>query len=787
MTLDDGGRWIGRRLGAYEILALIGSGGMGEVYRARRVDAEYEKEVAIKLLPFGRTERFDLERLRAERQILAKLDHPHIARLIEGGVTEEGLPYLIMELVEGEPIDRYCEQHKLPVRQRLRLFSDLCSAVSHAHQHLVVHRDLKPHNILVTADGKVKLLDFGIAKPLHPDSAQVGAAPTVFGVTPLTLAFASPEQVLGRSLTTVSDVYSLGVLLYLLLAGRMPYRNEFQSAHEAMREICETQPSRPSAVVATSEGAALARLDRDLDAITLRALRKEPGERYRSVEELSQDISRYLGGMPVIARGDEFSYRAGKFARRHTAGIAAAALIVCVLIGGIVSWSRQAQRAALETARAERHVATVREFADAAMFRLHDAIKDLPGSTAARELLVSSALQYLSALRQEADADPSLRLELAMAYMKVADIQGKVNKANTGNSAAAMDSYAKAIALLEPIVAADRGNSSARDALAQSYLQQSRLLVWAGEPKKAVVLSGKAIGVLESLAATNPAQSARVALADSSRVHAVNLAMNGSVDAAKRSADRSVEIMERLHREQEKDMELQLALGTAYGTAADVYQTDSRPAALERSNELRLKALAVDEHLVAITEGRNATYNRALLSDRVNLCGQHNDAGDYLRAIEFCRAAEPLLEKLRTDESNAQIELDAAALRLSLGGALLGAERLSEAAAVFDENVRSLRTIAERSNSLQVEYLLAASEQAMGHIEERKIARAQLSRAELSRRWRRVKEWYEGAVPRFEHVASTLSLTESDMIPVKNATAGLARSKEQIARLEGKH
>jgi tetratricopeptide (TPR) repeat protein len=783
MTPDDGSRWVGRRLGAYEILALIGSGGMGEVYRARRVDAEYEKEVAIKLVPSGPMQRFGLKRLRAERQILARLDHPHIAQLIEGGVTEDGLPYLIMELVEGEPIDRYCERHELPVRERLRLFRDLCSAVSHAHQHLVIHRDLKPHNILVTADGKVKLLDFGIAKPLQPDSTRVAAA-TVFGEIPLTLAFASPEQVLGRPLTTVSDVYSLGVLLYLLLAGRMPYRSEFQSTHEAMREICETEPLRPSAGVATSKCTPLQRIDRDLDAITLRALRKGPDERYRSVEELSQDISRYLEGLPVIARGDVFSYRAGKFLRRHTVGVAAAALIAGALVGGIIAWSRQAQRAAQETARAERHVATVREFADTAMFRLHDAIKDLPGSTAARQLLVSSALEYLSALGEEADRDPGLRVELATAYMKVADIQGKVNKANTGNPAAAMDSYAKAVTLLEPIVAADKRNTSARNSLAQSYLQQSRLLVWAGEPKKAVELSGKAIGLFESLAAANPAMNARVALADSCRVHAVNLALNGSPDAGKRSADRAVNILEDLHRVHESDLELQFALGTAYGTAADVYQADSQPVSQERSNDLRLKALAVDEHLVAVTEGRNAAYTRALLSDRVNLCGQHTDAGNYLRAIELCRAAEPLMEKLRTDESNAQIDLDAAAMRLSLGSALLGAERLSEAAEVFDENVRSLRSIAERSNSLQVEYLLAASEEAMGRIEEQKLGRENLSRAELSRRWQRVKEWYEAAVPRFEHVASALTLTESDLIPVKAATDGLARSKEQIARLE---
>ncbi len=216
-------RWIGRRIGAYEIVALIGSGGMGEVYRARRVDAQYEKEVAIKLVPTAGSASFILQRLRAERQILATLDHPHIARLIEGGATEDGLPYLVMDLVEGVPLDRYCETHKLPVRKRLQLFQDVCSAVSYAHQQLVVHRDLKPDNILVTSDGTVKLLDFGIAKLLRSPAAQVGGGQTLMAPNTATLEFASPEQVLGKTITTASDVYSLGVILYLLLNRQLPY------------------------------------------------------------------------------------------------------------------------------------------------------------------------------------------------------------------------------------------------------------------------------------------------------------------------------------------------------------------------------------------------------------------------------------------------------------------------------------------------------------------------------------------------------------------------------------
>lgn len=297
MTAETDDPWIGRRLGPYEIQEHIASGGAAEVYRARRIDAEFDKAVAVKLMPLAEPGSFLFDRFRIERRILATLDHPHIAQFIDGGVTPQGLPYLIMELVEGLPLDRYCDENHLSIQERLRLFRDVCAAVSYAHQHLVVHRDLKPANILVTADGKVKLLDFGIAKLIAPSTAPGTAAPTRIGVRPLTLDFASPEQVLGRPTTTASDVYSLGVLLYLLITRRMPYELDHPSAQANVREICETEPHRPSACAA-SNGVAIGRIDRDLDAMVLKALRKEPDKRYRSVDELSTDLRITSPGYP---------------------------------------------------------------------------------------------------------------------------------------------------------------------------------------------------------------------------------------------------------------------------------------------------------------------------------------------------------------------------------------------------------------------------------------------------------------------------------------------------------
>jgi eukaryotic-like serine/threonine-protein kinase len=235
---------VGRRMGAYNILEEIGHGGMGEVYRAARADGQYEKEVAIKLVRGGYDTASVLARFRHERQILASLDHPNIARLLDGGTTEEGIPYLVMELIEGTPIDRYCDSHELHVSERLRLFLQVCSAVQYAHQRLVIHRDIKPGNILVTKNGVPKLLDFGIAKILDPaESSETTLA------QPMTPQFASPEQVRGDPITTATDVYSLGVVLYHLLTGRSPYPIDTHSPHQFARAICEWQPERLSTII----------------------------------------------------------------------------------------------------------------------------------------------------------------------------------------------------------------------------------------------------------------------------------------------------------------------------------------------------------------------------------------------------------------------------------------------------------------------------------------------------------------------------------------------------------
>ena len=787
LTSSDHERWIGRRLGAYEIVALLGSGGMGEVYRARRIDAQYEKEVAIKLVPSGLPASFILKRFRAERQILARLDHPNIAQLIDGGATEDGLPYLVMDLVEGVPLDRYCEQRRLSVRRRLQLFRDVCSAVSHAHQHLIVHRDLKPANILVTPDGTVKLLDFGIAKLLNADFGPAREAQaTLTSVNSLTLDFASPEQALGRTITTASDVYSLGVILFVLLTRRMPYLLNAVSLHDAIREVCEVEPPRPGSALAPAARWPGEKPDADLDAITLRALRKEPEKRYRSVDEFSEDVRRYLDGLPVMARGGQLAYRAGKFVRRRKLEIIAAGLFTMLLTGGIITSLQQASIAEEQRERAERHIETVRGFAELSMFQLHDAIKDLPGSTAARELLISTAQRYLGTLASEAHRNRALQHDIAIAYAKVGEIQGKAYNANMGQPKEAAASYQKAIDLLEPLVAADPTDAAKQMSLGQAYLQQSRLLLLLGESKKAVAGSKRATDIFTSRSRLERSAPIRATLADAMRIHAMNLALNGEHEAAVPFSRKSVAILEDLHREKPNDTELEYQLAVAYGTAGDVMATgDHGPELARESLDFNLKALAVDERLVERTQGRNTAYVRALASDRVNICQQYTDTHEYERAIQLCRAAQPLLQSLTADDRNGQSRVDITVLDWNLAYVLLAANRIEEAAAILEPNVRALENLFRESDTVQIQYLLAACEQGMGKVHADRAARATAGSAAQLRSWRAAREWFDRAVPRFEAVSKRVSLDYPDRSTMDDAIAGLTKSKNELARLEG--
>lgn len=493
----------GQRIGPYEVVRELGHGGMGTVFLAKRVDGQFTQQVAIKRVRYGRHHEALVQRFQQERQILASLQHPHIARLLDGGVTDEGVPYLVMEYVDGIPLDQYGEQQQLSTADRIRLFQTVCDAVQYAHQNLIVHRDLKPSNILVTGDGTVKLLDFGIAKLLGPEPSD--SLLTGTGWHLLTPAYASPEQVKGTPITTASDVYSLGIILYELLTGQRPYEVKGLTASAIERLICEDDPPKPStAVVRISEatpGEPATRLQRrlrgDLDTIVLKALHKDPARRYGSPAELGDDLRRHLAQLPVMAQPDRLGYRLAKFVRRNTVGVGAAALLVVVLLGGIIATTRQAQVA-------ERRFSQVRTLSNTLLSDLHDSIRDLPGATSARRLLVANALTYLDVLHQEAGGDPALQLELAAAYEQIGEIQGDPHYTNLGDLAGAMDSYQKAFALRQELWHRDTLNATTRHALANSYGDLAVTWSWSKDNQRAIALSQRALALLRPLATARP-------------------------------------------------------------------------------------------------------------------------------------------------------------------------------------------------------------------------------------------------------------------------------------------
>ena len=439
---DEGRRLAGTSIGVYRIVRPLGHGGMGTVFLAVRDDEQFSQRVAIKLIRGGISGDAIVRRFRQERQILAALEHPNIARLLDGGTTADGLPYLAMEYVDGTPIDVYCREQGLSLHERLRLFLTLCDAVQCAHRNLVIHRDLKPANVLVTSEGVPKLLDFGIAK-LTSDELPINATVTRL----MTPDYASPEQLLGKPVTTASDVYSLGVLLFELLTGTKPFDSS---------RLPTTEPPCPSSI----EGKRALR--GDLDNIILMAMEPDAAERYGSVQQLADDIRRHLGAHPVLARRPTFGYRTAKFVRRNRIILTAAAAIFAVVVIALITTLRQKQLA-------ERRFDEVRTLARSVVFEIHDAIAPLPGSTPARELLVRRALVYLDALAKEAEDNTPLQLELAGAYLRVADVQGQPYSANLGDTAGAITSYRKAVAVASAVAVSEPENTDALTLLADAH------------------------------------------------------------------------------------------------------------------------------------------------------------------------------------------------------------------------------------------------------------------------------------------------------------------------------
>lgn len=482
---EAGGRWVG----PYRIERLLGRGGMGAVYLAQRADGHFEQQVAIKVIDLPLATELFRERFRMERQILAGLSHPFIARLLDGGVSEGGELYLAMEYVDGISIAKFCERNGLSLRAKLELFVKVCGAVQFAHQNLVVHRDLKPDNILVVADGTPRLLDFGTAKLLGPE-ADAASGFTQNGLQSFTPQYASPEQVLGDAITTATDTYSLGVLLYLLLAGRPPYElKEFTTA-EMLRVICNEVPPKPSAVAAG--------LDADLDAIVMKALRKEPQERYLTVDHFAADVQAYLEGRPVLARRGTLRYRAGKFVRRNRLAIAGAALLLITLLAGIAGILWQSRSANLQRRRAEARSQDLRQLSVSLLSEIDEAVKQLPGSTPVQRLLVGRVLEHLDRMSKDEGGDRQTQLDLVDAYTHLGNLQGNPYDQNIGDPEGALVSLGKALTIAQGMQKKWPKDSEVLGALALVEQSRSEVLFGLGRTEESIVSARQAAATFEA-------------------------------------------------------------------------------------------------------------------------------------------------------------------------------------------------------------------------------------------------------------------------------------------------
>jgi non-specific serine/threonine protein kinase/serine/threonine-protein kinase len=646
-------------IGAYRVVRELGRGGMGTVYLAERADAQFEMRVAIKLIKRGMDSDAVLQRFRHERQILAGLEHPNIARLLDGGTTADGLPFFVMEYVDGQPIDVYCRERRLPIPARLDLFRHVCAAVSYAHQHLVVHRDLKPSNILVTRDGVPKLLDFGIAKLLDPGDGQETLA-TRSGVQAMTPEYASPEQLRGGRVTTVSDVYSLGVLLYELLADAPPYELRGRTTEEIARIVLASQPLKPSAAAVRAGNQVLARrLRGDLDTIVAAAMRTEPDDRYASVGLLDDDVRRHLEGRPVLSRGDSWRYRAARFVRRRKLAVGAAAAVLLTLVGGVIATSWQARVARAERARAERRFADVRRLATSFLFEFHDAIATLPGSTPARLLVVSKALEYLDSLAAEAAGDAELQRELAAAYDRVGDVQGNPGAANLGDIEGAIRSYEKAAAIRQALAGGSAGSLQARVDMAVSTMRIGYAYFARGAVQEAVARFRDALATREeAYAAGVPSRGeALAALAETTARLCTTLVAVGDVPGAIASCRRTLTLTDDLLRDRPNDYPLlvmRAVNATGLGNALRMNRQPDEAAAILEDAIRQHQALRVRRPVDAEVRRRLAVSYAYLANVHLERRDSDRAAAAYERAIaelEGLAAADPANARARTELS----------------------------------------------------------------------------------------------------------------------------------------
>ena len=650
-----------QRLGAWRILRPLGEGGMGTVFLVQRDDGRYEQAAALKLLRFDLRSREAQERFHRERRILARLEHPHIARLLDAGEHTflDGLdvPYFVMEHVDGQPITEYAAEQSLSLRERIRLFQQALEAVEYAHLRFVLHRDLKPGNILVAPGGEVKLLDFGIAQLLD-DPAQPSIDSTRGSI--MTPGYASPEQILGEPQTIPSDVYGLGAVLFELLSGRPPF------------PFSDDDPWRIFATLASREAPPLG-LDPDLDLIVATAMHREPGRRYASVTQMSDDLTRYLEGRPIVARPPSAGYVARKFLVRHRWPVAAALVLIASLAGGVATTATAARRA-------NRHLAQLRQLSGQLLFQMHDAIEALPGATRARELLVTNSTQYLDAMASSDDLRGADLADLASAYERLGRLQGGPNAGHMGKTADAIQSYTKAIAVYDRVLSSEGDDREMLKRLAGAWRNKGRIETLRGDWDAAAASLDRAYEIGRRAAA--PGELLPTGLADI-------LMYQGDLKMEFREPDAALELYRKALPEVERvalpstDLAQQRSLTNARVRFGQAYQfigdLDNARAEYARALD-RAKAL-----LAANPDNANCRRDVYVMTDRLaTVLGspEHPNLGDARASVKLYRESQPMVElTARLDPQNlrAQRELT------ELHAAVAAAQREFDPAAAVQE------------------------------------------------------------------------------------------------------
>lgn len=708
-VIEENDQLVGSSIDEYQILSLIGSGGMGSVYLAEHRGENFSQRVAIKVIKGGLNTDALLKRFLMERQILARLEHPHIARMLDGGSTSGGTPYLVMEYVDGEPIREYCNSKGLGVRERLRLFQKVCSGLSYAHQNLVVHRDLKPSNILVTKEDEPKLLDFGIAKLLSPDWAESTEEATITQLRILTPEYASPEHIRGETTSTSSDIYSLGIILYELLTGKRPFEFSGLTPNRILEKLLTAEPVKPSRACETgrntlpqsdvtknesiswNDSRVASELRGDLDNIILKAIQPEIELRYSSVFELSEDIRRYLSGLPVKATANSTGYRLKKFIKRNRAmaigsTLAAASLIVGT---GLSLW--QYSVANEERRKAESRFHEVRGLANTIIFDHYERIKSLPGATEARAKLISDALGYLDKLSEESSGDIQLQRELVAAYKRLAEVQGSVDEAgNLGENDASMTNYLKALSLQESIVSDALSTIDDRRTYGNLLLDVSLLLDRENDVSQQNELINRGFSIFEDLLNENPdRRQARADMARALWFKATFIRGKGDNDGAIELFNRTIQIYDELLAEYPGEPKYRRNQALTWKNLGSVYFLQSNFAAALESYK---KALVADAELAAAAEN-DVSAQMDLSFSHISIARAYFKLNDPSKAFEEFSKGVKIQERLHNqDPKNMFVLTRLIRSYASLAESLRDLNRLSEAEWFYQKSFQLLST-----------------------------------------------------------------------------------------------